>query len=58
MVDGSHAATVTIDEVNMVKEGDLLVKFSDGTVVLFHAKFLYDVRNHDGNVEIVDPFRQ
>lgn len=32
--------------------GGLLVHFSDGLSVLFHAKVLYDVRNDDGNVPI------
>ncbi len=32
--------------------GDLLVHFSSGNSVLYHAQFLWDVREHDGNVAI------
>jgi hypothetical protein len=31
---------------------DILVYFSDGTSVIYHARFLYDMRSHDGNVPI------
>jgi len=51
-------AKITIVEVSRLAKGDVLITFSDETVVLFHAKFLYDVRSHDSNVEIVDPFTQ
>jgi len=54
----SDFSKITVKEASRVAEGDLLIKFSDDTVVLFHAKFLYDVRNHGGNVQIVDPFKQ
>jgi hypothetical protein len=33
--------------------GGLLVHFSNQTSTLFHADFLYSVRDHDGNVPIV-----
>ena len=34
-------------------EGGILLHFSEGTSVLYHAQFLYDVRDHDHNVPIV-----
>lgn len=33
-------------------KGDLLVHFSNGTSVLYHSNFLYDVRDDDGNVAL------
>ena len=48
----------TIINAKTLAEGDLLVTFSDETIVLYHAKFLYDVRNHDSNINIVDPFEE
>ena len=53
MIDTSK---VSIVEASRLEKGDVLITFSNDTVVLFHAKFLYDVRNHDSNIEIVDPF--
>ena len=35
-------------------KGDLIIHFSDGTSVLYHAHFLYDVRADDGNVALSD----
>ncbi len=35
-------------------KGDLIVHFSDGTSVLYHAHFLHDVRDDDGNVALPD----
>jgi hypothetical protein len=49
---------IKIVEVSRLADGDALITFSDETVVLFHAKFLYEMRGHDGNVEIVDPFEK
>jgi hypothetical protein len=51
----ADSSTIKIAEASRLADGDVLIAFSDDTVVLFHAKFLYDVRNHDSNVEIVDP---
>jgi len=53
MIDTSR---ISIIEVNRLEKGDVLITFSDDTVVLYHAKFLYEMRNHDSNIEIVDPF--
>ena len=55
MADSSN---IDVVEVSRLAKGDVLITFSDDTVVLFHAKFLYEMRNHDGNVEIVDPFNE
>jgi hypothetical protein len=52
------SSKIKIQEASRLADGDLLITFSDETTVLFHAKFLYDVRNHDGNVQIVDPFKK
>ena len=49
---------ITVVEASRLSDGDLLITFSDNTTVLFHANFLYEVREHDSNVAIVDPFRQ
>jgi hypothetical protein len=50
---------IMITKATRVKKGgDILITFSDDTVVLFHAKFLYDARNHEQNIQIVDPFEQ
>lgn len=35
-------------------KGDLIVHFSDGTSVLYHAHFLNAVRADDGNIAIPD----
>ncbi len=32
--------------------GDIMVYFSNGTSAIYHAKFLYDMRNHDSNIAI------
>ena len=50
--------TINIIDVSKLVGGDVLITFSDDTTVLFHAQFLYDVREEDGNVSIVDPFVQ
>lgn len=42
---------IRVVEVNRFG-GDVMVYFSDGTSVIYHAKFLYDVRNHDSNIAI------
>ena len=34
--------------------GDLLIHFSSEKSVLYHAQFLWDVWEHDGNVAIPD----
>ena len=52
----NDTSKIEIVEASRLEKGDLLVTFSDNTVVLYHAKFLYDVRSHDSNIEIVDPF--
>jgi hypothetical protein len=49
---------ITIVETTTLAEGDILITFSDGTTILYHARFLYDVRNHDHNINIVAPFEQ
>jgi len=54
----AETIAISIVEVNRLEKGDILVTFSDNSVILYHAKFLYDVRNHDSNVEIVDPFKK
>lgn len=47
------AGKITIFATDQVTEG-LLVHFSDGISVLYHAQFLYDVQNQDGNKAILD----
>jgi hypothetical protein len=42
---------IRITEVNRFGN-DILVYFSDETTVIYHAHFVYDVRNHDHNVPI------
>jgi hypothetical protein len=42
---------IRVVEVNRFGS-DILVYFSDGTSVIYHAQFLYDVKNHDHNVPI------
>lgn len=32
--------------------GNLIVHFSDGTSVLYHAHFLHEVRHDDGNIAL------
>lgn len=54
----TDSSKISIEEVTRMAKGDVLITFSDDTVVLYHAKFLYEMRNHDSNVEIVDPFNQ
>jgi hypothetical protein len=49
---------ITIVEVNLLAKGDVLITFSDDTVVMFLATALYEMRGRDGNVQIVDPFQQ
>ena len=48
MADSEQIKIVGAD---MVK-GGVLIHFRDGLSVLYHATFLYDVRNDDGNVEV------
>ncbi len=31
---------------------DLIVYFGDGSSAIFHAKFLFDMQNHDHNVPL------
>ena len=40
-------------DADTVPEG-LLVHFSNGISVLYHAQFLFDVRDDDGNIAIPD----
>ena len=54
----ADSSKIEIVEVSRLAKGDIVITFSDDTVVLYHAKFLYDVRSHDSNVEIVDPFKE
>ncbi|WP_263382735.1 hypothetical protein [Granulicella arctica] len=54
----SDTPKLEVVEASRLEKGDLLITFSNDTVVLYHAKFLYDVRNHDSNIEIVDPFEE
>lgn len=42
---------VTIISAERVDSG-LLIQFSDRLSVLYHTRFLYDVRNQDGNVAL------
>jgi len=49
---------IKVSEVNRLENGDVVITFSEGSVVLYHAQFLYDVRDHDSNVHIVDPFHK
>ncbi|MEO8870712.1 MAG: hypothetical protein ABI357_07760 [Granulicella sp.] len=51
-------SAIEIKESSLLSAGDVLITFSDDTVVLFHAGFLYDMRDHDGNIKIVDPFKK
>jgi hypothetical protein len=32
----------------------LFVYFSDGTTTLFHSRFLYEVREHNGNIALTN----
>ena len=32
--------------------GNVLVHFSNNVSILYHAQFLWDVREHDGNVAV------
>lgn len=52
------SAKITIADINRVADGDVLITFSDDTIVLFHAKYLYEHRNQDHNLEVVDPFKE
>ena len=42
---------ITVVAVDQMK-GDVLVHFSNGLSVLYHAQFLFDVREHDNNLPI------
>lgn len=33
-------------------KGDLIVHFSNGTSILYHAHFLHEVRDDDGNIAL------
>ena len=48
-----HKTKIRIVAADPTK-GDLIVHFSDGTSVLYHAHFLDEVRNDDGNVALPD----
>ena len=37
-----------------VSQGNVAIHFSDNTSVLFHAQFLSDVREDDGNIALVE----
>ena len=37
---------------------DVMIQFSNGKEVLFHAQFLWDSRESNGNLEISTPTRQ
>lgn len=50
---------MTTDEKIQVIDVDrfdngVVVSFSDGQSVLYHAQFLYDMREHDGNREVFE----
>ncbi|NYF78629.1 hypothetical protein [Granulicella arctica] len=47
---------VTVVEANVIKDGDVLITFSNDTIVLYQAEFLYKVRSNVFNVQVVDPF--
>jgi hypothetical protein len=32
----------------------LIIHFSDGTITFFQTHFLYEVRDHDGNIALTD----
>ena len=40
-------------KASRVDEG-LLIYFSNGTTVIYHTQFLYDIRDHDGNKPIAE----
>ncbi|RRA47878.1 hypothetical protein [Acidipila sp. EB88] len=40
---------VRIIDADVIKEG-VIISFSDGQSVLFHAEFLYERQDHDHNV--------
>ena len=48
--DPERLIIVDADKMN----GNLLIHFSSGKSVLYHAQFLWDVRKHDGNVALPD----
>jgi len=39
---------------DVMEGGGLLIHFSNETATIFHAQFLFDVRNEDHNVPIVE----
>ena len=48
MADSEQIKIVGTDLV----KGGVLIYFADGLSVLYHATFLYDVRNDHGNVDV------
>ena len=47
----SDSHSLSIIDVDQTAEG-VIVTFSNGAVTLFHAHFLHQVRNDDGNVPL------
>ena len=50
---GTKNASIKVLAADVTRDG-LIVHFSDETSVLYHAHFLHDVRNDDGNVALSD----
>ena len=50
----ADALTISIDLIDRTENG-MIVHFSNGESVLYHADFLYEVRHHDHNRPLPDP---
>ena len=46
-------ASIRVLAADVTRDG-LIVHFSNETSVLYHAHFLHDVRNNDGNIALSD----
>ena len=44
----AQADDIDIELIDRIDKG-LIIHFTNGESVLYHAAFLYDVRTHDGN---------
>jgi hypothetical protein len=45
---------IDVVAADVMEDGALLIHFSNETATLFHGQFLFDVRDQDNNVAIVE----